>query len=262
MEASAKKRLVVFDVDGTLTLTMALDTELYVETVRQVLGLDEISADWSTYRNVTDTGITAELIERHRGRPAKPAEIHSVRDRFVSLLRARLAACPHRCRPTPGAARMLSALRGDSRFECAVATGAWRESALLKIGCAGLVVQDLPLATCEDSAGREGILRAAVRQASGRYGLSEDAGVVFVGDGVWDVTAARHTGLDFVGVGTGPDAQRLRDAGAERVIEDFTDLDRFLELLAREHPAEARRRAPTRSHRDRAGPPRPDDAAC
>ena len=39
------KRLVIFDVDGTLTLSMALDARLYVRAVEEVLGRSEISTD-------------------------------------------------------------------------------------------------------------------------------------------------------------------------------------------------------------------------
>ncbi len=227
-----QKRLVVFDVDGTLTRTMALDTELFVEAVRQVLDLDRVDTDWAAYRNVTDTGVTIELVQRHLGRQATPAELDSVRDRFIALMSSELTANPHRCRATPGARPMLEALRAHARLVCAVATGAWRESVLLKTRCAGVQISDLPMATCEDSHLRETILLTSVARARSQYRLPEETGVVYVGDGVWDVKAARTAGVGFVGVGCGADAQKLHAAGASVVVEDFTDLQRFLEAVS------------------------------
>ena len=109
------KRLVIFDIDGTLTRTMELDTELFFEAVRQVLGFEGVSTDWSTYRNVTDIGVTAELIERYaasnRGQTADPCEIEDVRRRFVALLSEAIARDPELCHPVAGAAEILAALR-------------------------------------------------------------------------------------------------------------------------------------------------------
>ena len=68
----------MFDIDGTLTQTMALDTELYVQAVGEVLGLDAIDTDWSAYDNVTDAGVATQLIERHLDRAAEPRELDSV----------------------------------------------------------------------------------------------------------------------------------------------------------------------------------------
>ncbi len=226
------KRLVVFDVDGTLTLTMGLDAALYVEAVKQVLDIDQVNTDWSVYRHVTDSGVAAELIEHHFRRPAQPSEIESVRDRFLTLMDSALTADGQRYQALPGAPEILSVLRAHPDFECAVATGAWRESALLKTRHAGLTIEDLPLATADDSPQREVILEIAVERARSRYRLSKHGGVVYVGDGVWDVQAAHAAGVHFLGVGRGSQASDLRAAGASTVVRDFTDIDHFLGLLA------------------------------
>jgi phosphoglycolate phosphatase-like HAD superfamily hydrolase len=51
------------------------------------------------------------------------------------------------------------------------------------------------------------------------------------GSGVWDARTARNLGLPFVGIGSGARAARLAAEGARHVVEDFTDLDRFLGCL-------------------------------
>ncbi len=88
------KRLVIFDIDGTLTTTMTLDTEVFFAAVREILDIEQIDTDWSTYRDVTDVGVTTELIERRHGRPADPHEIDAVRRRFVALLDEAIATAP------------------------------------------------------------------------------------------------------------------------------------------------------------------------
>ena len=55
--------------------------------------------------------------------------------------------------------------------------------------------------------------------------------VTYVGDGTWDVEAARQLGWNFIGVGAGEAADQLKRAGAETVIPDFEPTKVFLDLL-------------------------------
>jgi phosphoglycolate phosphatase-like HAD superfamily hydrolase len=69
------------------------------------------------------------------------------------------------------------------------------------------------------------ILQAALAQS----GLSAER-VVFVGDAVWDGSAAQKAGVPFVGVTCGgTSAQELRDAGACEVWRDPAELLEHLE---------------------------------
>jgi len=216
------KRLIVFDVDGTLTLSAESHDEVFVQGVRDALGIENLNTDWSTYRTVTDSGVAAEIIERNNLK----STVQSVHDRVIACLRSALAATP--CREVPGATRILSALREHPDFECAIASGAWRESVLLKTRSAGLVIEDLPLATSDDSSQREKIVQMSIDRAGSQYHLSPDTPVTLVGDGPWDVQVATMLGHNFVGIG----GKRLLECGAKHVMEDFTNVDRFLELAA------------------------------
>ena len=216
------KRLVVFDLDGTLTLSREPDERLFAQSITDVLIINSVNTDWTTYRNVTDVGVIEELIERH----GLEQTVQSVQDRFIALLRSDLAETP--CREVPGAARMLSVLREHPDFECSVATGSWPESALLKIRSAGLVIEGLPMATCDDSSEREQITQVSIERARYQYHLPTDTPVTLVGDSPWDFEVATKLQLHFVGIGK----QRLLECGAKHVMEDFTDVDRFLELAA------------------------------
>ncbi len=134
-------------------------------------------------------------------------------------------------------------LRTHADFRCAIATGAWRESALIKIHCAGLAIDGLPLTTTEDAPQREVILEIAADRARALYELPEATECVLVGDGVWDVRAARRVGFAFIGVGAGEEARKLSAAGASLVIGDYTDVDQVLTLL-RTAPARPARPVP------------------
>src|SRR5437867_7752890 len=140
--------LVIFDVDGTLTRTTTVDAICYERAVSAHFGI-RIDTDWSTYRHVTDAGILSELLERH-GIPKSASNLATVRRRFLELLSAAVAADPDCCREVPGARRLVECLRELPSLQMAIATGAWADSARLKLRHAGVPAEQLPFASCDD----------------------------------------------------------------------------------------------------------------
>jgi len=49
--------LVLFDVDGTLTLTNEVDNRCYLCALGEALGGAGFDTDWTKYPHVTDSGI-------------------------------------------------------------------------------------------------------------------------------------------------------------------------------------------------------------
>lgn len=214
------RHLIVFDVDGTLTRTNAADGRCFAQAVSELIGAP-IDTDWASYRFVTDPGIAAEAVERRLGRAPWPAELAALRARYLSLLEAEGPYAE-----IPGAVALLRRLRGRQDIALAIATGAWRDCALLKLDWAAIPVDGLPMATADDAFAREEILRLAARRAGGRFDR-----ITCVGDAVWDVAAARALGAAFVGISCDGDATKLKAAGAGQVLPDFRDVDRFLDAV-------------------------------
>jgi phosphoglycolate phosphatase-like HAD superfamily hydrolase len=219
--------LVMFDVDGTLTLSTGMDDRCYVQTMFEHLGII-IDNDWSHYRQVTDSGIAAELFDRHQ-RPRK--EMVAVRNRFVSLVRQSLAADPNCCRQVSGANSILGRLRKTAGVVPSLATGGWAESALAKLRHAGINVDGLAFASGDDAESRTTVMAVCHERAAVLANVDEFLTVTYIGDGVWDAHAAANLGWQFIGVGRGPHADRLRSAGAHHVVHDFSDEDSILDRL-------------------------------
>ncbi|MCH8343179.1 MAG: HAD family hydrolase [Planctomycetes bacterium] len=230
--------LVIFDIDGTLTQTNHVDTCCYIQAVKDVLGLDEVETDWTSYRHATDAGIAAELVDRANcGAPAD-ALLAQLHDRFITLITAALNRDASLCQQTPGAMAMLERLIARDDVVAALATGGWRASAELKLRRSGLDVFDLPLATSDDDVSREAIMRIARERAAARHQDDSFDVQIYVGDGVWDARSARALGLGFIGVAEGEQAHRLLAEGARAVVKDYTDLEGFLRTVqsAGRHP--------------------------
>ena len=217
----------MFDVDGTLTLSTEMDDRCYVQAMFEHLGV-HIDNDWSHYRQVTDSGIAAELLDRHQ-RPRE--EMAAVRNRFVGLVRQSLAADPNCCREVCGASSFLARLRNTEGVVPSLATGGWAESALAKLRHAAVNVDGLAFASGDDAESRTGIMAICQERAAALANVTEFTTMTYIGDGSWDARAATDLGWRFIGVGKGPRAERLRSAGACRVVDDFSDEDAILNLL-------------------------------
>jgi phosphoglycolate phosphatase-like HAD superfamily hydrolase len=213
-------RLVIFDVDGTLTRSTTVDTLCYARALAQELAV-EIDTNWLGYRHTTDAGILGEVLERH-GIAETPDLVEAIRRRFLRLLSEAITSDPECCREVPGARTIVELLRRTHDVRLAIATGAWADSAHLKLRRAGIDVERLPFASSDDSPSREEILRIA----RGRTGVT--GSVTYVGDAPWDVSAARSLGFRFIGIACDGDGSRLISAGASTVVTDFTDTDAFV----------------------------------
>jgi phosphoglycolate phosphatase-like HAD superfamily hydrolase len=218
----------MFDIDGTLTLSTDMDDRCYVQTMLEHLGV-VIDNDWSSYRHVTDSGIAAELLDRHQ-RPR--AEMAAMRNRFVSLVKQSLAADSNCCRQVGGANSLIDHLKTSNEFAPSIATGGWAASARAKLRHADIDVDGLAFASGDDAESRTAVMvlcrdRAEILSNN----VDRFVTVTYVGDGVWDAKAATKLGWRFIGIGSGRQAERLRSAGARYVIEDFSDVNAILNQL-------------------------------
>ncbi len=210
--------LVLFDVDGTLTATGAVDGEVYANCFEAVFGTALPTTNWAEYACPTDQGIADEAVRRLQ---LDPSRMTDFKQRFVADLRRELAV--RGARPVPGATDILGRL-ATAGHAVALATGAWEQSARAKLAAAGVEIGERVLVGSDFDASREEILREA-RRRSGTTGCA-----VYVGDGLWDARAAEALDLPFVAVDH-EGAGVLRLAGVRHVVRDYEDFGAFLRAL-------------------------------
>lgn len=214
--------LWVLDIDGTLMPSRELDNECYWRAVDDCVGGAPACLDLEIFTHVTDGGILDEWMRLRHGRAPSADERAQIRARFLELLMAARRRYPQAFAPTPGLLPWLEAHVGRPGRRVAVATGGWPHTARFKLQAAGLDRFDLPLASSDDGGSRSDIMRVARRRA---LSAGERSAVpVYVGDGVWDLEAARQLGWAFIGIGRGAAAERLTAAGAAAVCPDFAAL--------------------------------------
>ena len=187
---------VIFDIDGTLLQSAAIDDAFYQSAVRSVLGDAIIRPDLSDYDYVSDSGILSQIFSDNSvSEVIEPeAEIKSC---FVQLLSDHIAE-QGPFKEVPGARDFLKRFDDSSEHAVGIATGGWRASALLKLKTAGFGDFDVPIATSDDARDRQEIMRIALSQLGDSF-----SSVTYYGDGPWDRDASRQLGWNFVAVGSG-----------------------------------------------------------
>jgi phosphoglycolate phosphatase-like HAD superfamily hydrolase len=223
--------LIMFDLDGTLVDSIAMDSECYLQALVDIFGFDlnKIDRNWANYPHVTDAGILHTLCHKELDRQPHPIEIINYRQRFLELLE--LAICDRPLQQIAGARNILERLNADANYAIALATGAWQQTALFKLDRAGLGEIILPIACSDDAHARVEIMQCACDRAHTFYCQSEFEMVTYIGDGMWDGIASRNLDYQFIGIGTGDRAAALLDTGAKCVFSDYREVDKFIAKL-------------------------------
>ena len=215
--------LIIFDIDGTLCDTHDVDARCHVAAVEAVTGRSLATVDWSLYPEATSSAIVHDLL-KNMGIPDVVETEQRIYDDFVARLNVEARQRPEQFRPLDGGLELFEQLRQREEHSIAIATGDWQESAKLKLRLSGYKADDVPFASSSDTRRRVDIITLAAQRAG--YALVDS---VYVGDGVWDVKAAREINIRFVGVGRRHEL--LRQQGAAHVMPTFADRALFFSAL-------------------------------
>lgn len=220
-------RIVLFDIDGTLTATTNADNGCYERAFERSFGFPLPTTDWHLYEHVTDIGIVQEVMRNAAKPPAADTDIARFEETYAAELAHAFAAHPTGFLEVPGARRILEHFRCNGKSVAALATGGMRRTALFKLRQINVDGAAMPGAFANDAISRADIALLAIQ----RTGVTPDD-VVYVGDGAWDVATAAELGIRFVGICREYARERLEAAGAEVILADYSDLDAALEAIA------------------------------
>jgi beta-phosphoglucomutase-like phosphatase (HAD superfamily) len=219
-------RIILFDIDGTLTATSRIDNTCYARAFSKTFGREIPSTEWSCYEHVTDVGILRELLDREREAPLSASDIEQFEQNYRRELECAFVRKPAEFRAIPGAREVLRRLSSAADICVGLATGGMRRTALFKLSRAGIDGARMPGAFADDAISRAEIARTAIARSE-----IEPDDVVYVGDGVWDVRTAAELGMRFVGVSHESDPEGLRMSGATTLISDYSDTQAFFLAL-------------------------------
>jgi phosphoglycolate phosphatase len=218
-------KAVLFDIDGTL-VTFTFD----VRGTRKAL-IEELSKEGLDTSGLDLSSPTQAIINAARRQFESGAargdylslrkKLHSILDSFEEVSAAEATVFP-------GTKETLLRLRSDG-IRLAVLTNAGRRAAFLVLRKTDILDLFEFVLTREDvetmKPWPEGLLMAVER-----FSLQK-GDIVYVGDGVFDIMAAKQAGLKVISVTTGIYSRdRLSSEGADSVISSLTEIPGVLGL--------------------------------
>lgn len=229
-----KRKLVLFDIDGTLLLSVGAGRRAILAALAEYLP-DLARVEGIRFDGKTDPQIVTELLEA-AGDPAprEAARVALVLSRYLAHLEQELAVHGHRSRLMPGIPALLDALEQDAGVVLGLLTGNVAPGARLKLRAAGLDPDRFVVgAFGSDHAERGELPPIAARRAEPHFGrVPSGTEVVIIGDTPADVRCGACIGAKTVGVATGGfGVLELEAAGAHAVCFDFSDLMRAREAI-------------------------------
>lgn len=226
------RKLVLFDIDGTLVLTGGAGLRAMNRACEEILGhTDALSGIQVAGR--TDWIILHDSL-RQIGRELDEAVFHALRQRYIERLGEEIDLRGTGTKDVlPGVRPLVESLHARADIFLGLLTGNFEDGARIKLEHFDLWKYFRCGAYGDDAADRNELVPFAVRRAieSGLPQLSP-RDVIIVGDTPHDVACARASGAYAVAVATGTySVEQLRATGADAVFRDLTDTRQFLDLL-------------------------------
>ncbi len=223
------KPLIVFDIDGTLADTIAVDDYGFTQTYKDLYNINLGKIDWGEFKHVTDLGVSNEVFQSNFKRLPTESEINSTKEHFLGLLKEQFKKDSTLFSEVIGAVHFFNELQ-EKDYPLAIATGGWGETALFKLEKAGFEINGIPFANSNHHYSRYNITELAIEKSKEKHSTDFER-VIYFGDGKWDLINCREMGIEFIGVDFYKSG-KLKDLGAENIIRDFNDKEKMLDLIS------------------------------
>jgi phosphoglycolate phosphatase-like HAD superfamily hydrolase len=230
------RKLVLFDIDGTILLTAGAGRRAIVAALGEEVGNTAALAQ-VRFGGKTDPQIVAELLEAAgHPRPHASERVNAICRRYVELLADELEQRTTRTTVMPGVHPLLDRLEAEEGVMLGLLTGNLAQGATLKLRSAGLDPSRFRVgAYGSDSADRSELPPIAARRAEPYFGrLPSGSEVVIIGDTPADIACGECIGARALAVATGGySVSDLASCGPHAVFEDLSDTGRVIDAIFR-----------------------------
>jgi phosphoglycolate phosphatase len=222
---TSNKRLLLFDIDGTLLRTKSVGRDATRAAMLEIFGTSS-TIDTHVFGGKTDWLTLVELLVPHGYEMEiigqRMSTYEQVAGRYITEFIG-----SHNVEVCPGALEVIEALRHDDRYLLGIVTGNVSTTAPIKLQTAGFDPAWFPIgAYGSEKMHRNELSALALERAIAYCGhpiLPDD--VFVIGDTLADIACARAVGAVAVGVCTGHNTrQELATAQPDYILDDLHGL--------------------------------------
>ncbi|HEY1582954.1 MAG TPA: HAD family hydrolase [Chthoniobacterales bacterium] len=229
LQSSTPKRLLLFDIDGTLVHTAGAGLQALRDVLRDQFGITD-KLDGIEIAGRTDSGIVHQILRKQK---IEPNEKQTKRflDRYVERLADELPRCPGRV--LPGIRKLLQRLEKRPENVLALLTGNVERGAKLKLEHYGLWHFFAFGAFADDHHDRNQLGAFARRRARENCGLEFAAAAIdVIGDTPHDIACGKAIGARTIAVATGGfSREQLSAQQPDVILDDFSDVEARIKEL-------------------------------
>jgi phosphoglycolate phosphatase-like HAD superfamily hydrolase len=224
-----RKRLLLFDIDGTLINSGGAGVEALKRALAERFSIKDDLHDIEI-AGMTDSGIVISILEKHKI-PTTPENVAAFLDSYVHFLSLELPR--RKGNLLPGVLELLEKLKTRKHLVLGLLTGNVSRGAQLKLGHYGVWHFFEFGAFADDHHDRNQLgafARARAKEKHGRE-FSEDE-IDVIGDTPRDIACGKTLGARTIAVATGSwSREKLAAHYPDILIDDLSDVDRLIDTL-------------------------------
>lgn len=224
-----KKRLLLFDIDGTLIHSGGAGVEALKLVLKERFDITDDLRDIEI-AGMTDSGIVISILNKHKI-PATNDNVTSFLDSYAHFLSLEL---PRRQgKLLPGVLELLEKLKSRKHLVLALLTGNISRGARLKLDHYGVWHFFEFGAFADDHHDRNQLGPFARARAKEKHGCEFSADEIdVIGDTPRDIACGKALGARTIAVATGMwSREQLAEHGPDVLIDDLSDVDRVIDTL-------------------------------
>jgi phosphoglycolate phosphatase-like HAD superfamily hydrolase len=227
-----KRRILLFDIDGTLLESTGEDRMYFRRALADVYGVTDPVGPYDM-AGKTDWQILTDLMQK-AGLNLEEIEARRVEAFATYAQNLELAAATFHMRLLPSVADLMNILKDDSRFILGLVTGNVREAVPHKLRAVGLDPDIFTFgAYGSEHQDRNTLPNLALYRLGQLTGspVSPDSALV-IGDTPLDIACARHAGMKVLSVATGDfDRETLETYHPDYLLDDLADTKAVMQIF-------------------------------
>jgi phosphoglycolate phosphatase len=228
-QSEMKKRLLLFDIDGTLVHSGGAGIHALKTAFKERFGIDDDLHDIEI-AGMTDSGIVVSILNKHKI-PATNENMSAFLDSYVHFLSLELPR--RKGKLLPGVFELLQRLKSRPRLVLALLTGNVSRGAQLKLEHYGVWHFFEFGAFADDHHDRNRLgpfARARAKEKHGREFSASDIDVI--GDTPRDIECGKALGARTIAVATGTwSRDELAKHEPDLLIDDLSDVESVIDTL-------------------------------